>query len=174
MCLRAFLKLVDTLLVVGPHHDQTLQTFCRATKRRVQQTSTEPLQRGEVVYWSLRSDQSPKRVKIQPPKDEHQRHRRKYAHGDIHEKSFFFRGPEGKLNLRAQNLAIFLQIAEGVDDATWSFHLKQHDYSSWIKTAIKDDELADRVAEVEKQAFSANESRDRIRRIVSEKYTEAA
>jgi hypothetical protein len=34
------------------------------------------------------------------------------------DKSFFFRGPDAALYLRAQNLSTFLQLAEGVDDAT--------------------------------------------------------
>jgi hypothetical protein len=39
--------------------------------------------------------------------------------------SFYFRGPDDKLKLRAQNLAVFVQLAEGVDDETWLFHLRQ-------------------------------------------------
>jgi hypothetical protein len=42
---------------------------------------------------------------------------------DIRE-SRYFRGPEGRLNLRAKNLALFLQIAEGIDDSTWLHHLR--------------------------------------------------
>src|SRR5437763_1621565 len=46
-------------------------------------------------------------------KAERRRHRRKYADGELPpDRSFFFRGPNGKLNLRAQNLQMFLQIAE--------------------------------------------------------------
>ena len=51
---------------------------------------------------------------------EHRRHSRKYAEGELpQDRSFYFRGPQGKLNLRAQNLMVFLQMAEGVDDETW-------------------------------------------------------
>ena len=51
---------------------------------------------------------------------------RKYAEGELPpDRSFYFRGPDGKLNLRAQNLALFLQIADGVDDETWLHHLGQ-------------------------------------------------
>jgi hypothetical protein len=41
------------------------------------------------------------------------------------------RGPENALNLRAQNLMIFLQLADGVDDRTWQHHLHAGDYSRW-------------------------------------------
>ena len=40
------------------------------------------------------------------------------------ERSFYFKGPERKLNLRARNLIQFLQLAEGIDVDTWTFHLK--------------------------------------------------
>ncbi len=62
------------------------------------------------------------------------RHQRKYAQGDLGaEGSFYFRGYDGRLNLRAQNLVIFLQLAEGVDDETWLFHRDRGDYSRWIR-----------------------------------------
>ena len=37
------------------------------------------------------------------------------------------------MNLRAQNLMIFLQIAEGIDDRTWEHHLRKGDYSEWFR-----------------------------------------
>jgi len=56
-------------------------------------------------------------VHINEPRQHLRRHTRKYAEGELDEdRSFYFRGPEGRLNLRAQNLALFLQIAEGVDN----------------------------------------------------------
>jgi hypothetical protein len=127
-----------------------------------------------VLYWRLDRTELPQKIRVQPARSERQRHRRKYAEGDIHEKSFFFRGPKGKLNLRAQNLATFLQLAEGIDDETWNYHLQNHDYSRWIKEAIKDEELADRVAQIESQKLSPKESRERVRAAISEKYTQAA
>ena len=79
-----------------------------------------------------------------PPKTERRRHRRKYAEGELPpERSFYFRGPEGKLNLRAQNLMLFLQIADGVDDETWKHHLAPRRLSPLVpRQAIKDEELA--------------------------------
>jgi hypothetical protein len=60
--------------------------------------------------------------------------------------AFIFGAPRELLNLRAQNLALFVQIAEGVDDSTWLHHLRAGDYSRWLKDKIKDGELADEVA----------------------------
>jgi hypothetical protein len=78
-----------------------------------------------------------------PSRTQRRRHRRKYAEGEIEpERSFYFRGPEGTLNLRAQNLLLFQQLAEGVDDATWLHHLRRGDYSRWFRDAIKDEALA--------------------------------
>ena len=52
------------------------------------------------------------------PSGERRRHLRKYAEGDLEEDAFYFRGPDDKLNLRVQNLVLFAQIADGIDDET--------------------------------------------------------
>jgi hypothetical protein len=49
-----------------------------------------------------------------------------------------------------RNTTIFLQLAEGLDDETWEFHLRRGDYSEWFRQTIKDPELADEVAAVER------------------------
>ena len=110
------------------------------------------------------------------PKDKQQRHVRKYAEGELGEdKSFYFRGPEGALNLRAQNLTTFLQLAAGVDDKTWLHHLAEGAYSRWFAEAIKDPELAGEAAAIEADpALSVPESRARIRRAIEKRYTAAA
>ena len=51
--------------------------------------------------------------------------------------------------LRAQNLDRFKQISDGVDDATWEYHLKRHDVSRWFREVIKDDDLAAEAAQIE-------------------------
>ena len=75
---------------------------------------------------------------IIPGRAERIRHLRKYAEGNMRYDSFSFRGPGNRQNLRAQNLAIFSQIAEGIDDETWLFHLRRGDYSRWFRSAMKD------------------------------------
>jgi hypothetical protein len=132
------------------------------------------LESGEALVWSRKTGGSPFRLKIAPSRAERRRHRRKYAEGELAPvKSFYFRGPEGRLNLRAQNLGLFCQIAEGVDDETWQHHLRGGDYSRWIRESIKDDELAADVQTVEKDAerLTARESRHAIRRAIDERYT---
>ena len=59
-----------------------------------------------------------------------------------------------------------------MDDETWLHHLRQGDYSSWMREAIKDDELAAEVRTIETEnAASAPESRRRIRMAIEERYT---
>ena len=97
-----------------------------------------------------RSEQAPRWISVDRPQQEHQRHTRKYAEGQLGEdKSFYFRGPQAALNLRAHNLMIFMQMADGVDDATWLHHLHRGDYSRWFREAIKDDELAEEAESVQ-------------------------
>ena len=78
------------------------------------------LKPGEAIAWYRQPETEPVRFRSIPPQTEHQRHIRKYAEGKLSDDdAFYFRGPEGKLKLRAQNLMIFIQLAEGVDDETW-------------------------------------------------------
>jgi hypothetical protein len=98
---------------------------------------------------------------------------RKYATGELGEdKSFYFRGPAGQLNLRAQNLGVFIQLAAGVDDETWLHHLRNQDYSRWFREAIKDEDLASEAAGVERDpSLPARDSRDLIKAAIERRYT---
>jgi hypothetical protein len=129
---------------------------------------------GEVVAW-LRAgaDGSPFAMKTVPARTERRRHSRKYAEGDLPpERSFYFRGPAGKLKLRGHNLIQFLELADGVDEETWLHHLRQGDYSRWFREAIKDPNLAAEAEQVERAGgLSAEEGRRRIRELVERRYT---
>ena len=98
---------------------------------------------------------------------------RKYATGELGEdKSFYFRGQDGQLNLRAQNLALFIQLAAGVDDETWLHHLRSGDYSRWFREAIKDEGLAAEAVGVESQTgLDPRESRELIKAAIERRYT---
>ena len=86
-----------------------------------------------------------------PAKSEHSRHKRKYAHGELEsERSFYFTGPHGQFKLRAQNLTIFLRLAEGLDDETWQYHRQCGDYSAWFREAMRDNDLANEAGQIEK------------------------
>jgi hypothetical protein len=62
-------------------------------------------------------------------------------------------------------------MADGVDDETWDFHLRRGDYSSWFRKDIKDEELADEAAVIEKMAGAPAETRAAIRAAVEKRYT---
>ncbi|TMG20499.1 MAG: HAD-IIB family hydrolase [Chloroflexi bacterium] len=129
---------------------------------------------GEALIWSRR-DGPPRRFRILPGQLERQRHLRKYAAGDLGPNAFYFRGPDGRLNLRAQNLAMFLQIADGVDDETWLHHLRRGDYARWFKTAIKDRELEAAARKAEALGDKpAGEGRRLIRDAIEQRYTAPA
>ena len=63
-------------------------------------------------------------------------------------------------------------MADGVDDETWSYHLRQGDYSRWFRDIIKDDELAAAAEQLERMAGATpDETRRSIRETVEQKYT---
>jgi HAD superfamily hydrolase (TIGR01484 family) len=168
---KSALERVNAAIVLGERPDKTLHAFCAAAGHRVPQAPAGPLGRGEVVLWQANQPEV-EIVRTEPPKTERRRHSRKYAEGNLGaERSFYFRGPENKLKLRAQNLMFFLQLAEGVDDDTWLFHLQRGDYSNWFREGIKDEDLAAEAEKIEASAMDADESRAAFRAAVCARYT---
>jgi hydroxymethylpyrimidine pyrophosphatase-like HAD family hydrolase len=167
------LEAVNIVIAVGRSPEKTLREFTNASSQSIPTIPATTLRPGEVLVWR-KSVGDVNRVHVEPGKLQRLRHRRKYSEGDIHEKAFYFRGPENRLNLRAQNLMMFMQIAEGVDDETWLHHLNHKHYSDWIRTAIKDGELAREVEDIESATVDALESRKRIFAAIHERYTGAA
>jgi hypothetical protein len=163
---------VEYVLALGEKAPDVLESFCRAVGEAPPEPPAQPIDRGKALFWTRRSKQ-PRLVSTFRPRQETQRHSRKYVEGELGEdKSFYFRGPDGALNLRAQNLVLFLQMAEGIDDATWLHHLRAGDYSRWLRDSIKDDELANEVASAERDAtLAASESRRRIKEAIERRYT---
>jgi hypothetical protein len=66
---------------------------------------------------------------------------------------------------------IFIQIAEGVDDDTWMYHLNKKEYSNWFRNAVHDDELADNTEKIEEREADAEKSKKEILTLIREKYT---
>ena len=124
------------------------------------------------MLWSRAQEGEPLLLDVAPSSLVSTRHSRKYATAELSpDRSFYFRGPDGKLNLRAQNLHIFTQLMDGVDDETWLHHFREGEYSQWFRENIKSDELADAVEEIEQdKRLGANESRKRIREQVEQRY----
>jgi phosphoglycolate phosphatase (TIGR01487 family) len=171
---RVVLEQVNLMLAVGQTPEATLHEYATAVGRALPRCPVEELEQGEALAWKLgRRVREPFLVSVEPGHDQRRRHRRKYTEGLlIPERSFYFRGPEGKLNLRAHNLILFVELAEGVDDETWLYHLHKGDYSRWFREVIGDEALADETADVESQQdLPAAESREQISAIIQRHYT---
>ena len=172
---RVVLATVDLIVAIGDAPAQNLGTFAGTLGEPAPRVTADRLEAGEAIAWWRHPARDPLRFRSIPPRAERRRHLRKYAEGELGEdKSFWFRGPDGKLNLRAQNLQLFLQLADGVDDDTWTWHLRRGDYSRWFREAIKDEALAGEVQGIEQAGMSARESRARLRERVEQRYTGAA
>ncbi|MBA2539305.1 MAG: HAD-IIB family hydrolase [Deltaproteobacteria bacterium] len=166
---KSVINSIDTLIVIGEHVDETVRELCETRNIDVPVlAATGKLPTGQALYWQIGSPET-QLVQTEPPKTERKRHVRKYAEGNLGKaRSFYFKGPDGKLNLKAHNLQIFMLLAAGVDDETWEFHAKNHEYSAWIRNEVKDPELAQQVERLE---LHPNPSRDAIRAAIENKYT---
>jgi hypothetical protein len=164
---------VTTLIAVGQQPVAAFREFSGICKQAPPQIEEVQLAPGEAILWPVAARGKPRRLKIAPSHTERRRHRRKYAEGELPpDRSFYFRGPQHKLKLRAYNLILFLQMAEGVDEETWTHHLKRGDYSEWIRHAIKDDGLADQIHAFEQdESLSAEASLRAIREAIEQRYT---
>lgn len=173
---KAILERVGTLIALGAEAETTLRYFAEVTHTTPPKAKVPAPDKGEFLFWSRHLSDPPRIVKAHPCKTERRRHRRKYAEGELSpESSFYFRGPNKKLKLRAQNLILFLQLADGVDDETWEYHRQQHDYSRWFREAIKDENLAEQAAAIEDQEnLDPAEGRALIRAAVEKDYTLSA
>jgi HAD superfamily hydrolase (TIGR01484 family) len=170
------LSAVDLIIAIGEEPAETLGMFAATLGEPAPRVGPGGLATGEAIAWWRQPPRDPVTFRSIPPRAERRRHVRKYAEGELgKDRSFYFRGPDGRLNLRAQNLQVFLQLADGVDDETWCYHLGRGDISRWMREIIKDTELADEVERIEQaRGLSARESRERLREQVEERYTGSA
>jgi len=167
------LAAVDAIIAIGAAPADTIHSFGEALGEPVPAGAGVELQSGEAIVWWRSRRQPPLWMRSIPPEEERRRHRRKYMDGELEpDHSFYFRGAEGKLNLRAQNLSLFLQLGDGVDDATWRYHLKRGDYSRWLRDAVKDPALVSAIEAIERGPDTpAGEARRRVRAAIEHLYT---
>ncbi len=111
----------------------------------------DKLPTGDALVWSRGDATAVEIIHTKPPRTERARHLRKYAAGNLGpERSFYFRGPEGKLNLKASK-PVHLPATgrrRGRRDVGISPR-EQGDFSKWAAEQIKDKQLAADLAEVE-------------------------
>ena len=169
----AVLTSMDVLLAVGGAPEEAIRGFCEATGQPAPPVPHLVIGAGEAMFWAPNTRAAPCPFRSEGPRGERRRHLRKYAAGELGpDRSFYFRGPDQRLHLRAQNLTTFLQLADGVDDETWLHHLHKGDYSRWFRESIKDDALTTEAESVETaEHVTAAESRAGIRAAIERRYT---
>jgi hypothetical protein len=166
------LPLVDVVIVVGHSPKKTLKAFADAAGQTFGWPGGLSYQRGHAVVWFSRSGKAPFSMRIMSRRVERIRHLRKYAEGNMRDDSFYFRGPTGRHKLKAQNLVIFSQIADGIDEETWLFHLYRGDYSRWFREAVKDSYLADHAERIEQRKdLRPAETRELMLSFIEGRYT---
>jgi hypothetical protein len=172
---RDALLMVDVVVALGPDAGEVIEKFCEGIAIAVPDAMPSP-QEDQVLFWRRASGDKVQAIGVEKPRQSKKRHTRKYAEGQLdEERSFYFRGPESAMNLRAQNLMVFIQIVEGIDEETWDYHLRAGDYSKWFAGRIGDDELAKEAARIEADdALSSSESKAGIIDAVRRRYTAPA
>jgi hydroxymethylpyrimidine pyrophosphatase-like HAD family hydrolase len=162
---------VDAVIALGEAPEETAAAIARAAGEAAPAVhgSRRP---GDALAWLRRGGGAAWVRPARAAPTEDRRHRRQPAVAELPpDRSFYFRGPHARLNLRAQTLPLFLQLADGVDEDTWTHHLARGDYSVWLRKCVEDDELADEVAAVERDTrLGPRESRARVRAAVEERY----
>lgn len=169
---REALENVHTVLAVGDDPAAVIRAVCRAAALPEPPDVPRP-DSDEAVVFEVGSGRPPRLVQLEVPRQARSRHNRKYAEGKLgKDRSFYFRGPQNRLNLRTHNLMLFVELANGVDDETWEYHRRAGDYSTWVRDAIKDESLADEIAAIESDpSVDAKHSREKIAKAVQSRYT---
>ncbi|MGQ0752364.1 MAG: HAD-IIB family hydrolase [Betaproteobacteria bacterium] len=168
----SILAWMDVVIAVGQSPDKTLREFAAASERLPAELPASHAEKDQVACWFVHSGEGPFPMRVIPAQAERIRHHRKYAEGDVRYNSFYFRGPTGRHNLKAQNLNVFCQIAEGIGEETWMFHLRRNDYSRWMRDVIKNRDLAAAVEDIERRLdLSPVQTRALVRAAVEARYT---
>jgi hydroxymethylpyrimidine pyrophosphatase-like HAD family hydrolase len=167
---REIVKQVGMMIVLGENTEYPIEQFCKL--RDVEMPQHIPsLAKGQAAIWDVENNQDPYSISFNMPNQLMQRHKKKYASGDMAGNSFIFTGPENKLSLKATNLIMFVHLAEGIDDDTWLFHLNRKDYWNWFTQTVHDEDLAAVATEAEKKNPNAGESKRMILDAINQKYT---
>lgn len=170
---RKVLEAVDIVIATPAEPQETIRRFCQAIGEDEPAITGWDQSPHRYVIWDRRNGMPPTAFHATRPRQEHHRHLRKYAEGDLGAyHSFYFTGPENKLNLKAQNLQMFIHLLNGIDDGTWLYHLRQHDYSRWFRGSIRDESLANEATKIENDfRLSARETRALIVSAIQSRYS---
>jgi HAD superfamily hydrolase (TIGR01484 family) len=163
------LKQVDILLALGRGAPGIVRTFARATGLRAPSSRAG---RPEEALLLLRGKTAtPCPVRTGNPRQSHERHRGKYALGNVgRERSFHFTDRAGRSLGTACNLAEFVSLAQAVPDAVWDRHLHAGDFGAWFLDVIRDEELAQQATLFAAKSSNAGRTRSRIINLIHERY----
>jgi len=160
---------IGMIISIGENSAYPFEQFGQLLQCEVP-TDIPKLAEGEICVWERGGSLPPFVVRYNQPHQLLQRHKKKYAQGDMGYNSFIFTGEERRLNLVANNLLLFLHIAEGVDIETWLYHLCRKDFTNWFRNTIHDEDLA-RVGEEAEKIKEAGASRRHVLDFIAQKYT---
>jgi HAD superfamily hydrolase (TIGR01484 family) len=163
------LRKIGTIITIGENPSYPFKQVCEILQQPMPRRIPS-LEEGEVCVWNFDQHDPPYTARYAQPRQLRQRHKKKYATGDMAENSFIFTGSEKRLHLSANNLMFFAHIGSGIDDDTWNFHLHRHDFSKWFRDVVHDEELGG-VAEAAEAITDAAESRRMILSFINSKYT---
>jgi hypothetical protein len=166
------LSAVDLFVAISDEPAKLMQQYCELLGAEAPQLDppADLAQHLAIAWW--RGKGLPFWFRRLPPRGEHQRHQHQYFDGEMDpENCFCFRGPKGTLNLAAGNLRTFMQMAEGVDEETWAYHLKRGDYAGWFREKIQDQELTDFTEQLQHaKDISPQDSRQRVLEMIRNLY----
>jgi hypothetical protein len=172
---KSVLSHINLIIAIGDEPVNIINKYADLKKIPLPGISVKTLNKGEAWVWeSEDEDAKPFPIRCEKPHQLLKRHKKKYAAGDMQDNSFIFSGPGKKLNLKANNLMMFIQMAEGVDDDTWMYHLGRKEYSGWFRDAVHDDELADLAEQIEEKETDPATSKKAILHLIKERYTAPA
>jgi HAD superfamily hydrolase (TIGR01484 family) len=169
----SFLKRINIAMMMGELPHQAMSVFAALIGENITTPENVAGDIGEILLWQ-KGQNVANLFKSDMPIQFLFRHKRKYATGDMAENSFVFKGPDHKLNLKANNLMTFIQMAAGVDDETWLYYLQRKDYSKWFRNSVNDEELARLTEKIEDTERNAVVSRKAIFQVINERYTAPA
>jgi len=101
-----------------------LQQFATRKDVASPQLNFTALDKGQALVWDISLNVQPQIITTKKFRQLNQRHIKKYATGFMDYNSFYFTRTQDEF--KSINVLIFVQLAGGIDDETWMYHLKQN------------------------------------------------
>jgi HAD superfamily hydrolase (TIGR01484 family) len=163
------LRQADALLAFGGAASGIVLAFVK--EAGLAQPSIPRRGPDEALYWARSLPGRCRALKVQAARQSHNRHKGKYAAGDVGEAhSFYFRRKSGECVGRARNLAEFVALVSRVPDDVWERHLRAGDFAAWFLDVIRDEELARTAVEAASRSGGPLEGRRQITDAIEGRY----